>query len=121
LEDGVDAIIATSSDKVYNNIGQILNTCNDAGVPIYSFNKSGVRLGAVAALASDYFEMVDRLLIPMAIKVLHGNVNPGDLPPAFLRKNLVYLNARQIKRLHLQVPPHFSQKAIWLKDSDQIE
>ena len=116
LDAGVDAVIATSSDKVYNHIGEFVGICTNAGVPVYSFNKGGVNLGAVAALASDYFEMVDRLLIPMAIRVLHDNVNPGSLPPAFLQQNRVYLNARQIEKLRLQVPPDIFQNAVWLNN-----
>jgi hypothetical protein len=34
-----------------------------AGAQVYSFNKKGLKNGAVAALSSDYFLMVDRLIL----------------------------------------------------------
>jgi hypothetical protein len=52
----------------------------------------------------------------MAMRVLHDNVNPGSLPPAFLQQNRVYLNARQIEKLRLQAPPEILQNAVWLNN-----
>ena len=114
LDSGVDAIVATSSGKVYDNIGVFLDRCNDAGVPVYCFNKTGVLKGAVAALAGDYYRMVDELILPMAMKVLREGVSPGDMPAAFLKKNVVYLNAEQAKKLKLSVPKKIVETAIFM-------
>ena len=55
-----------------------------AGAPVYSFNKKGVKSGAVAALSSDYFLMVDRLILPMALKTMKEKVDLGIMPAGFL-------------------------------------
>jgi ABC-type uncharacterized transport system substrate-binding protein len=41
-----------------------------ARAPVYSFDKRGLKNGAVAALSSDYFLMVDRLILVNAPRTL---------------------------------------------------
>jgi len=55
-------------------------------VPVYSFNKKGVKNWAVADLASDYFLMVDKLILPMALKTIKEKVDPGTMPAGFLKR-----------------------------------
>jgi ABC-type uncharacterized transport system substrate-binding protein len=115
LTRGIDAVIATSSGKIYQNIGTFIDLCNASSIPVFSFNKEGVKQGAVAALASDYYRMVDELILPMATKVLKENISPGLLSAAFLQKNAVYLNKTQIDRLRLSIPEEIVQGANWVK------
>lgn len=109
IDRGVDAIIAASSGTIYENIQIFLKDANQNGVPIFSFYKMGVTEGAVAALSSDYFRMVDELLLPMAVKVLEEKVNPGTLPAAFLEKNKLFVNRHQAQRFKLTIPPEIEQ------------
>lgn len=106
---GVDAIVATSSGTIYENIHLFLDEANETGVPVFSFYKTGVEEGAVAALSSDFFRMAEVLLLPMAAKVLLDKVNPGDLPAAFLDRNILYVNGAQLKRFGLTVPPELEE------------
>jgi putative ABC transport system substrate-binding protein len=115
LARGVNAVIATSSGKIYDNIQDFISLCNRQGVPVYSFNRKGVKNGAVAALASDYYLMVDRLILPMALKTMKEKVNPGTMPAGFLKENIINLNAQQIEKLKLKVPHIISRKANWIK------
>lgn len=112
LAKGVDAVIATSSGTIYQNIGAFIGLCNEKGVPVFSFNKEGVRQGATAALAGDYYRMVDELILPMALRVLKEGVSPGSMPAAFLQENVVYLNTAQIDSLDLRVPDDIYEKAV---------
>ena len=70
----------------------------------------GVPEGAVAALSSDYFRMVDELLLPMATKVLEEKVSPGTMPVAFLEKNSLFVNRFQAKLLRIIIPFEFESK-----------
>jgi putative ABC transport system substrate-binding protein len=115
LARGVNAVIATSSGKIYDNIQDFISLCNRQRVPVYSFNKKGVKNGAVAALASDYYLMVDRLILPMALKTIKEKVNPGSMPAGFLKENIINLNAPQIEKLKLKVPHKISRKANWIR------
>jgi hypothetical protein len=69
-----------------------------------TIDKEGVSEGAVAAMSSDFFKMADKLLIPMARKVLLENVDPGDMPAAFLEQKKVFINTCQAKKLGLDTP-----------------
>jgi ABC-type uncharacterized transport system substrate-binding protein len=101
---GADAIVATSSGTVYEHIDSFVDLTDNAGIPVYSFYKTGVFQGAVAAMSSDFFQMADELLLPMAQRVLVDKVSPGDLPAAFLKKNRIFINKRRAARLKLKVP-----------------
>ncbi len=70
--------------------------------------------GAVAALASDYFLMVDRLILPMALKTMKEKVDHGTLPAGFLKENIINLNALQIEKLKLKVPHKINRKTNWI-------
>ena len=110
IEHGADAIICASSDTIYENIRFFLDDANRSGVPIFSFYKMGVPEGAVAALSSDYFRMVDELLLPMAVQVLEDKVSPGALPAAFLEKNSLFVNRAQAQRFKIAIPPELEQR-----------
>jgi ABC-type uncharacterized transport system substrate-binding protein len=101
---GVDALVSASSGIVYENIHTFIQDANHKGVPVFSFYKTGVSEGAVAALSSDYFRMADELLLPMAVKVLEEKMSPGSLPAAFLEKNSLFINRSQIQRFNLTIP-----------------
>jgi hypothetical protein len=73
-------------------------------VPVYPLNRKGVKNGAVAVLASDYFLMIDRLILPMALKTMKEQVDPGTMPAGFLKENIINLNEQQIEKLKLKVP-----------------
>jgi putative ABC transport system substrate-binding protein len=106
----VDAIVAASSDIIYENIQNFLKDANRNGVPVFSFYKMGVSEGAVAALSSDYFRMADELLLPMVTKVLEDKVSPGTMPVAFLEKNSLFVNRSQAKLFKIIIPFEFESK-----------
>jgi putative ABC transport system substrate-binding protein len=104
IDRGVDAIVAASSGTIYENIHLFIQDANRNGVPVFSFYKMGVAEGAVVALSSDYFQIADELLLPMAVKVLKDKVSPGSMPAAFLEKNSLFVNRPQARRFGLSVP-----------------
>ena len=112
INEGVDAVSVGSSGMLYNNISSFIATCDRAKIPVFSFNKKGLKQGAVAALASDYNLMTDKLVIPMALKVLQKGISPGAMPVAFLDDNLIFFNLPQAEKLNLTIPPDILEKAI---------
>jgi len=111
LDEKVEAIIITSSGKLYNNIDKIIDIANSKKVPIFSVNKKGVVNGALSAIASDYYKMVDENLIPMAVDVLKHGLNPGHMPVQYLKKPFIYLNLTQAKKLNLEISDTIKQRA----------
>lgn len=104
IDRGVDAIVAASSGTIYENIHTFVQEANRKGVPVFSFYKMGVWDGAAVALSSDYFQIADELLLPMAEKVLKDKVSPGSMPAAFLEKNSLFVNRLQVQRFKLRIP-----------------
>jgi putative ABC transport system substrate-binding protein len=111
IEKGVDAIVVTSSETIYNNIRLFKQFCKRAGIPIYSYHRKAVEQGAVAALASDYYRMVEKLVAPMALRVLREGVSPGTMPAAFLDEKLMFLNLSEAKKLGIHIPEDIVQQA----------
>jgi putative ABC transport system substrate-binding protein len=111
IKKGVHAIVLTMSDKLYDNVDLLKPACNAAGVPIYSFYKNAVPLGAVASLSSDFYLMAEKLVVPMALKVLKDKVGPGTMPAAFLDETFLYLNQTQAEKLGLKIPPEIKNQA----------
>lgn len=104
IDQGVDAIIATSSGVIYNNIYLFKPIADKNNIPIFSFNKKGVKNGAIASLSSDYYLMVDELLIPMIKQVIYESKNPGNMPVGFLSKHIKSINATQAGIIGIEIP-----------------
>ena len=112
INEGVDALCMGSSGMLYNHISSFIAICDQKKIPVFSFNKKGLKQGAVAALASDYNLMADRLVIPMALDVLQKGISPGKMPVAFLEESLMFINLSQAGKLNLSIPPEILEQAI---------
>lgn len=102
--EGVDAIVATSSDAIYLRVAEIERGLGTDQIPIYSFNVSGVEHGALAALASDHRVMVDQLVVPRVQALLGGDKSPADLPIGYLESPQRYFNDRSLNKFGLKRP-----------------
>lgn len=109
---GVDAIVVTSSETIYTNIRLFKSLCDRAGIPIYSYHRKAVEQGAVAALASDYYLMVEKLVAPMALRILREGVSPGSMPAAFLDENLMFINLTEAEKLGIRIPEEILKQAV---------
>jgi putative ABC transport system substrate-binding protein len=112
MANGAQAVTIGTSDMLYNNISRFIDQCTESKIPVFSFNKKGVDSGAIAALSSDYDQMVDNLVIPMALEVLINNKSPGDMPIAFLKENRVFINLSQAAKINLPIPKHILERAV---------
>ncbi len=112
IANGIQAVTIGSSDMLYNNIPRFIDQCTESKIPVFSFNKKGVNFGAIAALSSDYSQMVDSLVVPMALEVLEHKKSPGDMPIGFLKENRVFINLSQAEKISLHIPQHIIEKAV---------
>lgn len=111
LNEGVDAILLTTSGLCYNNVDKVKAVSTPAKVPIYSYHKKAVPKGAIASLSSDYYLMIDKLIIPMAKEVLQQKKSPGDMAVRFLDQNIITINASEGKKVGLSIPETILNKA----------
>ncbi|MCP3924988.1 MAG: hypothetical protein GY714_20615 [Desulfobacterales bacterium] len=112
LKSKVDAIVLTSSGRVYKNADLVVGITSVKKIPVFSVNKKGVIKGAISALASDYYVMVDECLIPMAKEVLKNGKSPGAMPVRNIKKPMVYLNTTQAKKIDLVIPRKVKKRAL---------
>lgn len=103
VSSGADALVATSSDRIYLRVDEIQQAISEQPVPIYSFNALGVQQGALAAMASDHWAMIDQLVLPR-IKALQQGQPIDGLPIGFLSQPRRYLNEEAIAQFGLQLP-----------------
>jgi putative ABC transport system substrate-binding protein len=108
---GVDAIIITSSGEIYDNLGDIKTVADRAKIPIFSYHRKAVEKGAIASLSSDYFQMVDELVLPMVDEVMYQGKSPGTMPVRFLEHHIVSLNLTEAKKLGLNIPDELIKRA----------
>jgi len=111
IVEGVDAIVVTSSEKIYENLPLFKPLCDRENIPIYSYHKQAVQEGALASLTSDYYLMAEQLVTPMALRVLREGVSPGTMPVAFLEENLMVVNQTEAQKLGLDIPQEILQQA----------
>ncbi len=107
----VDAIVVTSSETIYKNIRLFKHLCERAGIPIYSYGQKAVENGAVAALSSDYYLMAEKLIVPMALRVLKERASPGTMSAAFLDETLMYINLTEARKLGIHIPEELLRQA----------
>lgn len=112
LNKDIDAIVVTSSETIYNNLNLFKFLCEQARIPIYSYHRKAVEKGAIAALASDYYMMVEKLVVPMALRVLREQVSPGTMPAAFLDGSLIIINQTEAQKLGVNIPEEILQQAV---------
>lgn len=112
MEERSQALVIGSSDMLYNNIHRFIEICTREQVPVFSFNRNGVRQGALAALCSDYNQMADDLIIPMALEVLIHGQSPGTMPIRFLKQNRIVINPAQAEKLNLKIAEPLLSQAV---------
>jgi putative ABC transport system substrate-binding protein len=115
IANGAQAVTIGSSDMLYNNISRFIDQCTESKIPVFSFNKKGVNSGAIAALSSDYNQMVDNLVIPMALEVLENKKSPGEMPIAFLKENWIFINLPQAEKINLHIPKQILERAVIIR------
>jgi putative tryptophan/tyrosine transport system substrate-binding protein len=115
---GVDSILTSTSDKIYNNYVTITAVTASVKIPVYSlcpFNT--VKNGAIAHFDADYYLVAERILIPMAKRVLYDGVNPGTMPIGYMDKNaplsdtIFILNKTSAKAVGITIPAAIVEKA----------
>ena len=99
---GSDAIVATSSGKVYMNIEEITQVSKS--IPVYSFNARGVTRGAVAALSTDYWDMIDELVIPRIKAIMDEKTPIHELEIGYPSKHRVKINQKALEYHGLNAP-----------------
>ena len=85
---------------------------DDHGLPVFGFDSSQVKAGAVIALARDFFDSGVEASAK-ALRVLHGE-RPADIPFSNTRTEKLILNKSLARSFHLHLSPELVHKAtLW--------
>ncbi len=112
IKKGVDAIVLTTSGTVYNETKKVTKLAFAKRIPVFSYNKKGVKLGAVASLSSDYTRMNSELLPDMVKQIIVDKKPANSLPIRYLKDPYIYLNKKSIAQLNYTIDPEIMNKAI---------
>jgi putative ABC transport system substrate-binding protein len=81
----------------------------DHGIPVFGFDSTQVKSGAVIALSRDFFDSGVEAGAK-AIRVLHGE-RPADIPFSTTQTERLIINESQARSFHLHISPDLLKKA----------
>ncbi|MCG8571144.1 MAG: ABC transporter substrate-binding protein [Spirochaetes bacterium] len=108
---GIDSIVLSNDGLLYNNVDKLTPITDQAKIPIFSSRNKGVPKGALASLSSDYFKLVDEVVIPYAKRILNGE-KAGNIPIGFQKVNDIEINLTKAKQLGITITNSIVNKAI---------
>jgi ABC-type uncharacterized transport system substrate-binding protein len=109
----IEAVCQIADNTTRPGFAQIARKAADAKLPVFCFESSQVKSGAVLALARDYFE-AGLEAGEMAVRVLRGE-NPASIPFANTRSEKLTINPAAAARVGLKFPPRVQQSATVLE------
>jgi ABC-type uncharacterized transport system substrate-binding protein len=106
---GIDLIAQISDNATRPGYSQIVRRADDAGIPFFCFDGSGVAEGAALALARDFYD-AGREAAAVAVAVLKGK-NPASIPFANTRTETLTVNPKVMEKFGLRLPPEIAARA----------
>lgn len=109
LANQVDAIFISNDNTALSGLQGIIRIATKAKVPVYVSDTDSVKLGALAALGPNQYELGIQTAELMA-RVLKGE-DINTIPVEFPRKMGLYLNLKAAKTLEITIPQKILTKA----------
>jgi putative ABC transport system substrate-binding protein len=105
----VDAICQLPGNLTGTAFSSIASAARKAKLPIFAFQSSQARLGAVIVLGRDYFD-AGREAGLLAARVMRGE-NPAEIPFRPYNKNKLLVNLEAARATGLALPLHLVKRA----------
>ena len=105
----IDAVCQISDNTTRPGFSQIARKAADAGLPVFAFDSTQLKDGAVLALARDY-RQAGLEACELAVRVLRGE-SPASIPFSNTRSEALTINPAAAKRVGLTFPPSVLQNA----------
>lgn len=106
----VDAIYITSDNMVASAFGSVSKVCNNNKIPLFAGNTDQVKLGAIAALGFNYFQ-VGYTAGKKAVQILKDGQKAGDIPSGLAEKLDLYLSPKNAEKQGFTIGSQFIKKA----------
>lgn len=105
----VEALYITSDSTTESSIETILKMSMENRIPVFSSNQGSVRLGALASISDNQYE-VGYLAGRMAASVLNGR-DPGQMDVVRISKSTLFINSATAQKLNITIPKSVMDKA----------
>ncbi len=110
LRSDIQLIAQISDNATRPGYGQIIKRANEAKIPFFCFDTSGVREGATLALACDFYD-TGLEAARVAIRVLQG-ASPADIPFANTPTENLMVNPKLMQGFGLVLPEEFKARMV---------
>ena len=110
LRSDIQLIAQISDNATRPGYGQIIKRANEAKIPFFCFDTSGVREGATLALACDFYD-TGLEAARVAIRVLQG-ASPADIPFANTPSEKLLVNPKLMQGFGLVLPEEFKARMV---------
>lgn len=107
----VDCINNLTDNTVVSALPVILAKANDSNIPIFGSEIEQVKVGCLAAVGLDYFEL-GKQTGAMAAKILKGEAKASEMPFEVIEEGSFYANAAVAEALKIEIPKELSDKAV---------
>ncbi len=98
----VDAMYLTTDNTTAAAIAVINDVCNENNIPFVSSEKDSLKLGTLAFLGIDYYE-VGRTAGNAALRIFNGE-KPGDISISYPQRYAIAINKKAASKLQLTIP-----------------
>ncbi len=97
-----DALVIGMDNMMMPNAGLVSRTAMDYGTPLFAADDKSVEMGAIAGIGIDYTD-IGVLGGEIAVEVLTGKREVGNIPVQTLSKGKMFYNEKAIKELNIDV------------------
>lgn len=112
----VDCMSNLTDNTVVSGLPVILSKAKEKKIPVFGSEVEQVKVGCLAAVGLDYFELGRKTGI-MAAKVLKGENKASEINYEILEEGNFYGNTEVAKQLGITIPSELTDKAVEMFDT----
>jgi putative ABC transport system substrate-binding protein len=106
----VDCINNLTDNTVVSALPVLLDAANEKNIPVFGSEVEQVKMGCLAAVGLDYFEL-GKQTGAMAAKILKGEAKASEMPFEVIEEGSFYGNTAVAEALKIEIPKDLSDKA----------
>ena len=106
----VDAIYVPTDNTVVSALEAVLIVGEKAKIPVFAAESESVNNGAIMTYGLDYYKL-GRQTGEMAVKILKGEANPGDLAIESQKDLELIINKKAAERFGVEIPQSVIDRA----------
>lgn len=106
----VDAYYIPTDNLVVSSIAAVLSVAEDQKIPVIAAEENSVKSGAIATYGIDYTKLGEQTA-DMAVKILKGEAQPGDMPVEVQADMKLVINTKAAEKMGVEIPQSMLDRA----------